>query len=172
MDEFLEHENQVRPPSLSHLGKPRLGTKSELVDCLEVLVSSDDNVDRPAAEVIILDCAAVMKMLRSGASKNFTEYASQIFLPYLASQLQQATRVDVVWDVYMPNVLEADTRNKRGKGIRRHVEPLSRIPGDWQEFLRVEENKTELFSFLANHAILLETECQIICQHTSLTCSL
>ena len=86
MDEFLEHENQVRPPSLSHLGKPRLGTKSELVDCLEVLVSSDDNVDRPAAEVIILDCAAVMKMLRSGASKNFTEYASQIFLTYLASQ--------------------------------------------------------------------------------------
>ena len=71
-----------------------------------------------------------MKMLRSGASKNFTEYASQIFLPFLASQLQQATRVDVVWDVYMPNVLEADTGSKRGKGIRRRVEPMSRIPGN------------------------------------------
>ena len=96
MDEFLEHENQARPPTLSHLGKLTLGTKSELLDCLEDLVASDDNVDRPAGEVIILDCAAVMKKLRSGASKNFTEFASQIFLPYLASQLQQATIVDVV----------------------------------------------------------------------------
>lgn len=165
LDEFFEHENQACPPSLSHLGKLRHGTKSDLVDCLEDLVASDDSVNRPAAEVIILDGAAVINMLRPGASKNFSEYASQIFLPYLTSQVQQATRVDVVWDVYMPNSLKADTRSKRGKGIRRRVEPFSRIPGNWKEFLRVDENKTELFSFLANQAILLETECQIISTH-------
>ena len=104
-------------------------------------------------------------MLRSGAFKNSSEYASQIFLPYLASQLQQATRVNVVWDVYIPNSLKADTRNQWGECIRRLVEPLSRIPGNCQEFLGVDENKTELFSFLANKAILLETECQIINTH-------
>ena len=104
-------------------------------------------------------------MLRSGAFKNSSEYASQIFLPYLASQLQQATRVNVVWDVYIPNSLKADTRNQWGECIRRRVEPLSRIPGNCQEFLRVDENKTELFSCLANKAILLETECQIISTH-------
>ena len=65
----------------------------------------------------------------------------------------------------MPNSLKVDTRNQRGKGIRRRVEPLSRIPGNWQEFLRVDENKIELFSFLAKKAILLETECQTISTH-------
>ena len=155
MDEFLEHENQARPPTLSHLGKLTLGTKSELLDCLEDLVASDDNVDRPAGEVIILDCAAVMKKLRSGASKNFTEFASQIFLPYLASQLQQATRVDVVWDVCMPNVLEADTRNQRGE---RHTKTcganesnswkLERIP----ESRRKQDRTIFLFSQPCNSA--------------------
>ena len=165
LDKFFEHENQSCPPSLSDMGKLRHGTKSDLVDCLENLVALDDGVNRPTAEVIILDGAAVVNMLRPGAAKNFSEYATQVFLPYLSSQLQQAKRVDVIWDVYIPNSLKEDTRSNRGRGIRRRVEPLSGIPGNWQAFLRINENKTELFSFLANQAVLLETECQIISTH-------
>jgi hypothetical protein len=165
LDKFFEHENQSWPPSLSAMGNLNHGTKSDLVECLESLVTSKASINRPNAEVIVLDGAAVVNMLHPGAAKTFSEYASQIFLPYLSSQIQHCKRMDVIWDVYFENSLKEDTRNTRGKGIRRRVEPSSVIPGDWQAFLRVSKNKTELFSFLAKQTVLLETECQIISTH-------
>ena len=85
-----------------------------------------------------------------------------VFLPYITSQLQHAIRVDVVWDEYMPDSLKADTRTKRGKGIRRRVEPSSAIPGNWQAFLRIDENKVDLFSFLPTKLTAQETEKQVV----------
>ena len=101
-------------------------------------------------------------MLRPGSAKNFSHYASQVFLPYVASQLQQASRIDIVWDEYRPDSLKAETRVKRGKGVRRRVEASTPIPGNWQEFLRTDENKVELFSFLANRVPCIETEKQVL----------
>ena len=49
-------------PFLSHMGKLRLGIKSDLMESLENLNTSDDSVDR-TAEVIILDGTAVLNML-------------------------------------------------------------------------------------------------------------
>ena len=60
----------------------------------------------------------------------------------ILSQLQHVNRVDVVWD------LKDETRSKRGNGVRRRVEPCNAIPGNWQEFLRIDNNKAELFSYL------------------------
>ncbi|KAK1890957.1 50S ribosomal protein L25 [Dissostichus eleginoides] len=57
------------------------------------------------------------------------------------SQLEHVSRVDVVWDEYFPESLKAETRSKRGKGVHRHVEPSSVIPGNWPEFLRIEDKK-------------------------------
>ncbi|KAH3719485.1 hypothetical protein DPMN_062322 [Dreissena polymorpha] len=56
------------------------------------------------------------------------------------------------------------TRGKRGHGIRRRDQPDSRVPGSWKAFLRVNENKTELFGYLADQAITVtfEIEKQII----------
>ena len=150
LDEFFEHENQAYPPALSQNGKLRTGTKSDLVSCLEELVNSRDNATHPSVEVIILDGSVIVNMLRPGSAKTFSDYALQVFLPYVASQLQQASRVDIVWDEYRPDSLKAETRVKRGKGVRRRVEASTPIPGNWQEFLRTDENKVELFSFLAN----------------------
>ena len=65
------------------------------------------------------------------------------------NQLQSSIRVDIVWDVYQKDSLKKATRQKRGSGLRRRVEASSRIPGYWNAFLRVDENKTELFRFLA-----------------------
>lgn len=45
-----------------------------------------------------------------------------------------------------------------GKGIRRKVLPDTKIPGNWQAFLRVDENKEELFSFLATATVNIATE--------------
>lgn len=51
--------------------------------------------------------------------------------------------------------LTATTRNKRGKGIQQHVKPDLKIPGNW-ETLRVDENKEELFHFLADQLVSVE----------------
>ena len=39
------------------------------------------------------------------------------------------------------------------KGIKRRGEHFSIIPGIWQEFLRINDNKNELFSFLAMSSV-------------------
>ena len=49
-----------------------------------------------------------------------------------------------------------------GKRISRRVLPTTKIPGNWQSFLRLDENKSELFGFLANEVTKEETEKLII----------
>ena len=113
---------------------------------------------------IILDGATIVHMLRPRPGiKTFKDYATQVFLPYLQSQ--QAARVDIVWDVYLPDSLKAFTRSTRGKGVRRRVEQSSSIPQNWSEFLRIDENKMELFAFLATSVASMETDKQIISTH-------
>ena len=58
--------------------------------------------------------------------------------------------------------MKSETRSKRGKGIRRRVEPRSAVPGNWQEFLRIDDNKTELFFFLASNVTEIETNKYLI----------
>ena len=72
-----------------------------------------------------------------------------MLLPYLEHQLDKAQRVDVVWADYRSDSLNAQTRDMGGKGIRRRVEPNNAVPKNWAEFLRINENKTELFAFLS-----------------------
>ena len=61
-------------------------------------------------------------------------------------------RLDIIWDEYVPNSLKATTREKRGRGIRRRVQSLTTVPKNGKEFLRVDENKKELFSFLSRRS--------------------
>ena len=49
LDEFFAHEKQACPPALSHMGKMRVGTKSDLVGCLEDLVRPQENAATAAA---------------------------------------------------------------------------------------------------------------------------
>ena len=110
----------------------------------------------PGTDVTILDGAAVVNFLKPSAAKTFNDYSQNIFLPYIKLQLKSASRVDIVWDEYFENSLKSQTRSKRGKGVRRRVEASANLPGNWQQFLRIDANKTELFSFLANHITHLE----------------
>ena len=82
-------------------------------------------------------------------------------MPYIVSQLQHVSRLDVVWGKYFLHSLKADTRSKRGKGVCRHVESQNAIPGNWKEFLRSDANKVELFSLLATCIKNLDTEKQL-----------
>ena len=61
-------------------------------------------------------------------------------------------RLDNVWDTYREDSLKAATCEKRGKlkGIRKKVAASTKLPGKWQDFLRDDTNKEELFAFLTN----------------------
>ena len=54
-----------------------------------------------------------------------------------------------MFDEYRKDSLKAATREKRGSGQRRRVLQNALIPCDWNEFLRVDKNKTELFRYLS-----------------------
>ena len=66
---FLRHENQPFPPSLSHAGNLRTGTKSELLQCFEEIALT--STQAPEVTCVILDGAAIVQMLKPGMAKNF-----------------------------------------------------------------------------------------------------
>ena len=156
MEGFFGHKNQSFPPSLSQYGKLRSGTKSDLLSCLEK--NGPAQAQRPSVDALPLDGAAIINMLKSGASKTFQEYSETVFLPYVINQLRNVERVNVVWDRYLPSSLKDSARSKRGKGIRRRVRSDTRIPGDWTSFLRVDENKQEHYLYLAEQLTTIGTE--------------
>ena len=114
------------------------------------------------AQVSILDGAGIVNMLRPGTAKTFKAYATDVLVPYILSQLQHVERLDIVWDRYIADSLKSETRSKRGKGIRRRVEPRSAVPGNWQGFLRIDDNQTELFFFLASNVTKIEINKHLI----------
>ena len=131
--------------------KLHLGTKSDLLTCL--IDQSECQSYTPVITSVIIDGAVVVQMLKPGAVKNFDEYASQIFIPYILSQFETASRVDLVWDRYLEDTLKSTARAKRGRGIHRCVVPETLMPRNWQDFLCVDSNKTNLFQFLS-HALI------------------
>ena len=147
MEEFFQHENQACPPALSDGGGIRQGAKSDLLACLEDV--SQPRSEAPATSCIVLYGAVIVQMLKPATAKTFNEYAQEVFTPYILSKFQQTTRLNLVWDRYLPQSLKGTTRAKRGKGVRRRVVGGASIPGNWTSFPRVDENKTEVFSFLS-----------------------
>ncbi|CAC5382291.1 unnamed protein product [Mytilus coruscus] len=153
LDQFFRHENLSYPPSLSQFGQLRLGSKSDLLVPLEkkcVIVTENPDVD-----AIILDGAVIVNILKPRFCKTFEDYSKQVFLPHINNYLKSCSRLDVIWDEYRQDSLKASTRGKRGKGIRRRVQADSTIPGNWESFLRIDDNKTELFAYLAEQLLTL-----------------
>ena len=85
-----------------------------------------------------------------------------MYFCHIDSQLQHASRVDIVWDQYLENSLKSQARSKHGKGVRMRVDGATNLLGNWQEFLRIDANKTELFAFLADHITCLVTNKQMV----------
>ena len=54
LNEFFSHANQPRPPPQSARGKLKLGTKSDIVRCLEDATEDQDDIT-PSIDVVVLD---------------------------------------------------------------------------------------------------------------------
>ena len=105
------------------------------------------------ADVIILDGAAIINMLKPIGVKILQDYATHVFLPFIKAQLRNVTSIDIIWDVCLEDSLKSTTREIRGRGIRRRAAPSNTVPGNWLEVLRLADNKTELFDFLAHQVV-------------------
>ena len=149
LEDFFTHENQACPPSISDGGKLRHGSKSDLLQCFEKLCEA--RAETPNVSAMIIDGAAVVQMLKLGTAKTFQEYSEVVFWPHIARWLEKVSRINVIWDVYLPSSLKSSMRERRGIGRRHRVLPSAPLPRNWHEFLRVDENKTELFHLLSLH---------------------
>ena len=78
----------------------------------------------------------------------FFNYAELIF-KVLTTFFQFYNRIDLVFDIYKADSLKATTREKRGRGTRRHVTKEGKCPSNWPMFLKEDRNKEELNIFLA-----------------------
>lgn len=150
MDEFFSHENQAEPPSLSDMGEMRHCTKSDLVGCLEKMIDTNSVQATPTVDAKILDGSVLVNMLLPKSCTTFEDYRERVFFPYLIKCLSQAKRVDVVWDRYVESSLKSQRRQQRGAGTRVIVRGSTPIPQNWQSFLRVDQNKTELYKYLSD----------------------
>ncbi|KAG7161876.1 hypothetical protein Hamer_G007542 [Homarus americanus] len=107
----------------------------------------------------MLDGPAVVEMFKPGGSRTFQEYSTVVFIPYIESQLEYRSRLDLVWDCYLKSgSLKATVRCNHGKGIRRRVTASGPLPSNWQNFLRNSDNKEELFSFLSEQLVVKESK--------------
>jgi len=159
--EFFKHENQATPPALSKKGQHKDAKKADLLECLECCGST--KAAAPTTEVTNLDGSAMVNYLKPHSSTTtFDEYATEVINPYIEDQLERAQRVDVIWDIYREESIKLQCREKRGKGIRRRVSGSTHIPGNWQQFLHISDNKKELFPFLADHILAINTTKQVI----------
>ena len=84
--------------------------------------------------------------------KTFHDYAKTKVIPFIEEHLATATRVDVIWDQYLPESLKATTRIRRGAGVRQRLSSNGngKMPKNWNSYLRNDMNKTELFTYLAD----------------------
>ena len=145
---FFEHENQRYPPSISEFGNIRQGTKSDLLKCLSSVAQLPYT-----PECTIFDGAFLLHTLQPSAAMKFIDYAANVFLKAIHTELKSSKRIDVVWDRYPTASLKDSTREKRGSGKRVKVSAHTKVPNKWKEFLRNKGNKTELFEYLSNEVV-------------------
>ena len=140
----------------------RSGTKSDILLCVSELVPHHDAVKAHEAHMVILGGAAVVNMIMPRIPVSFDWYVTKV-MEYVRKQFRgDVQRVDMVFDAYWKDSLKAATRTKRGKGIRRHVEGNKQVPSNWQDFLRIDENKSELFHLISDQIVDEEFPGQVI----------
>ncbi|ELU15800.1 hypothetical protein CAPTEDRAFT_215744 [Capitella teleta] len=160
-DDLFGHESSKFPPALTKDGEIDHSTKSEILDCLcvqEKQVASDTTC-------ALLDGAVVVQMVRPKNSTTFGDYCADVFLQYVFIMLKTKDWVDIVFDVYKDNSLKSGIRQQGGTGIRRRVTLSTKIPGNWASFLRVSQNKQELFIEISQYmkTVILPAGKHIVC---------
>ena len=145
---FSAMKTRKLPPSLSDMVDLRHGTKSNPMSCVESLITVPQT-DMPDVDANLL-IDLVVNILSPKASSTPNDCAANVFLPHLIKLLQTSARVDVEWGRYIEGSLKSSTRGKGDSGSRIIFKSTTPTPKNWQIFLRVDENKTELYNYLSD----------------------
>ena len=129
LQEFFRHGNQSFPAILNEVAI--IETHATIIDT------------EPDADAIIIDGSAMINTLTPPNTKTFEEYAATDVLPTLQLCSVKYQITDIVFDVYHASSLKAETRS------RRRVTGNGKLTANWRCFLRHNDNKNELFNFLA-----------------------
>lgn len=160
MENFFAHENHCYPVSLSEYGRLRKCTaKSDFLKCLEELHIS--SLEPPEVEAKIIDGAAFVNIHTPKSSRTFGDYCSVEVMERVGRLSQDVARLDFVFDTYKSDI-KGEARENRGKGIRISVRKETPICRRFQDFIRHDDNKSELFKMLAESMIHLDTSKTII----------
>ena len=95
----------------------------------------------------LIDGAAIINMLKPIPNSTFEEYITGVITTYINNQLKDVVQLDLIWDRYLYDSLKGNMHEKRGKSVCRRVS--TKVNSNWQEFLRIDENKVELFRYIA-----------------------
>ena len=128
----FRHENHRFPAALSDGGKLHTCQKSQLTAVLESHVTLPDN--KPQADVIIIDCSALVNIRPPRTSNTFEDYATLGFLSPIRAYSINYERTCIVFDVYRPSSQKA--RSKRGHGTRHRVTRRWKGPSNWRNLVR------------------------------------
>ena len=168
LDNFFAHENHSFPISLSEYGKLRKCSKSDFIECLTPI--SDPSYNPPNVDAMIIDGAGLVNMNRPESTcKTFGEYCEKQLVSKIQSLAANVDRLDIVFDVYRIPSLKQETREGRGVGgVRISVRRETPLPHKlFGKFLRVNENKTELFELIANTVVSQCNSPTIVCTRSS-----
>ena len=133
----------------------RSGNKSDLVKCIRPLPYTETVSNQPKVPAVVLEDSVLVNLAKPKKNQSFKDYATDVFYPQIRKQMNEysAQRVDIVFEKHKDQSLKASTRVKRGKGIRRKVLDKSVASTNWRSFLRLDQNKTELFRYLSTTII-------------------
>ena len=95
----------------------------------------------PQVDVTVIDGEALVHLLPAKSGITFSTYAESVFIAYIKRCLETSSRVDVVWDKYMPESLKEGTRDSRGIGSRRKVTDKNKVPRNRSQFSCNSDNK-------------------------------
>jgi hypothetical protein len=113
-------------------------SESQLASILEANVTLADT--ESDAYVIIIDGSAFVNSLPPQTSKTFEQYAALDVIPTILAYSSKFKRIHIVFDVYWSTSLKAETRSKRGSGARHRVTAKGKIPPNWKDFMRDNDN--------------------------------
>ena len=104
LDSFFEHEYQACPLSISDMGTTATGIEIGPNGMSNKVLTTSKYSSWDRCQGRGRGCNCAYGQARSLST--FEENSQEMILPYITSQLETVSRVDIVWDKYLTNSLK------------------------------------------------------------------
>ena len=84
---------------------------------------------------------------------------------FLMHKINKLKPADIVLDIYKDHSIKSTAGETRGFGRRVKISSKTPIPKNWQNFLRVNENKAKLFKLISDYVTCIQCDfCEDYCE--------